>query len=121
MKQLDTNKNGFIDYTEFIAGCLQTQSMLKEKHLLNAFSYFDKVNTILFLFQHQYHQDKNGKITKDELKGCLSDEDLMMKDEEIEKMISDVDQDGDGAVSNFKFKSTFQIDYQEFLKMMVKE
>lgn len=69
MKQLDTNKNGFIDYTEFIAGCLQTQSMLKEKHLLNAFSYFDK--------------DKNGKITKDELKSCLSDEDLMMKDEEI--------------------------------------
>ena len=94
MKQLDTNKNGFIDYTEFIAGCLQTQSMLKEKHLLNAFSYFDKVRVNISI-----SQDKNGKITKDELKACLSDEDLMMKDTEIEKMISDVDQDGDGAVS----------------------
>lgn len=97
MKQLDTNKNGFIDYTEFIAGCLQTQSMLKEKHLLNAFSYFDKVQVIYIIIDIQ---DKNGKITKDELKSCLSDEDLMMTDEDIEKMISDVDKDGDGAVSN---------------------
>ena len=54
-----------------------------------------------------YLDHVSEKITKDELKGCLSDEDLMMKDEEIEKMISDVDQDGDGAVSNFKYKSTF--------------
>lgn len=43
MTQLDSNKNGFVDYTEFIAGCLHTASMLKEKHLLNAFRYFDKV------------------------------------------------------------------------------
>lgn len=43
MNQLDSNKNGFVDYTEFIAGCLHTASMLKEKHLLNAFRYFDKV------------------------------------------------------------------------------
>ncbi len=43
MNQLDSNKNRFVDYTEFIAGCLHTASMLKEKHLLNAFRYFDKV------------------------------------------------------------------------------
>ncbi len=43
MKQLDSNKNGFVDYTEFIAGCLHTSTMLKEKHLLNAFRYFDTV------------------------------------------------------------------------------
>ena len=28
MSQLDSNKNGFIDYTEFIAGCLHTATML---------------------------------------------------------------------------------------------
>lgn len=46
MNQLDSNKNGFVDYTEFIAGCLHTASMLKEKHLLNAFRYFDKVGVM---------------------------------------------------------------------------
>ena len=49
MKQLDSNKNGFVDYTEFIAGCLHTSTMLKEKHLLNAFRYFDVVGLVIML------------------------------------------------------------------------
>lgn len=44
LNKLDTNNNGFIDYTEFIAGCLKSKIYLKEEHLRNAFSYFDKVN-----------------------------------------------------------------------------
>ena len=42
MKVLDSNKNGFIDYTEFIAGCMQSYNYLNEKHLRGAFSYFDR-------------------------------------------------------------------------------
>lgn len=56
-KILDSNKNGFIDYTEFIAGCLQSYNYLNEKHLKSAFSYFDR--------------DQNGTITVDELKMSL--------------------------------------------------
>lgn len=94
MEQLDSNKNGFVDYTEFIAGCLHTATMLKEKHLLNAFRYFDK--------------DHNEKITKEELREALCQEDLTMDDSKIEAMIKEADTDGDGAIN-----------YEEFLRMMM--
>lgn len=54
MLVMDSNKNGMVDYTEFIAGCLQSQNYLKENHLKSAFSYYDK--------------DGNGSISIDELK-----------------------------------------------------
>ena len=51
---MDSNKNGYIDYTEFIAACLQSYNYLKENHLKTAFSYFDK--------------DGSGTISLDELR-----------------------------------------------------
>ena len=57
MAIMDSNKNGYIDYTEFIAACLQSYNYLKENHLKSAFSYFDK--------------DGSGSISIDELKQCL--------------------------------------------------
>jgi calcium-dependent protein kinase len=93
LKLMDTNNNGFIDYTEFIAGCLHSYNYLKEKHLKNAFEYFDK--------------DGSGKITVDELKDCLCGDDLMLDEKNIENLIAEVDINKDGA-----------IDYEEFLVMM---
>jgi len=43
LDKLDTNKNGYIDYTEFIAGCLKSKIYLKEELLKRTFQYFDKV------------------------------------------------------------------------------
>ena len=43
MEKLDTNHNGYIDYTEFLAGCMKSKIYLKEDYLKSAFSYFDKV------------------------------------------------------------------------------
>lgn len=57
MRILDSNKNGMIDYTEFIAGCLQSYHYLNEKHLRVAFNYFDR--------------DHSGTITYEELKQSL--------------------------------------------------
>lgn len=54
---MDTNNNGSIDYTEFIAGCMQSYVYLKENNLKHAFEYFDR--------------DGNGTITLDELKESL--------------------------------------------------
>ena len=54
---MDSNRNGVIDYTEFIAGCLQSYNYLKENHLKSAFSFFDK--------------DGSGTISKEELRQCL--------------------------------------------------
>lgn len=77
LEVIDSNGNGLIDYTEFIAPCLHSQNYLKENHLKTAFAYFDK--------------DNSGSITKDELKDCLKSDDFTLEDEEIDKLLSGVD------------------------------
>lgn len=90
---MDTNNNGVIDYTEFIAACMGSYGYLKENQLKNAFEYFDR--------------DGSGKITLEELKECLCNDDLLLNEDEIANIISEVDKDNDGA-----------IDYKEFIEMM---
>ena len=41
---MDTNVNGYIDYTEFIASCIKSKIYLREEYIKQAFSYFDKVS-----------------------------------------------------------------------------
>lgn len=41
MQSLDTNKNGFIDYTEFLAGCMKSKIYLNNDYLKRAFEFFD--------------------------------------------------------------------------------
>ncbi len=50
MNKLDTNDNGYIDYTEFLAGCMKSKIYLKEDYLKSAFAYFDKVILNFFNF-----------------------------------------------------------------------
>ncbi len=42
--QVDTNNNGFIDYTEFIASCMKAKIYLNETFIKEAFDYFDRVS-----------------------------------------------------------------------------
>ena len=58
MSVMDSNQNGTIDYTEFIAACLSSYNYMEEHYLKIAFNHFDK--------------DGNGKISKDELAYSLS-------------------------------------------------
>jgi len=90
---MDTNNNGNIDYTEFIAGWMQSYVYLKENNLKNAFEYFDK--------------DGSGTITLEELKESLCSDDLLLDEQELENIITEVDENQDGM-----------IDYKEFLEMM---
>lgn len=77
MSIMDSNKNGFIDYTEFIAACLQSYTYLKENHLKTAFSYFDK--------------DGSGTISMEELRQCLQNEDFTLPEDKISKLLEEVD------------------------------
>ena len=88
---LDVDRNGKIDYTEFIAATLQRANYLRNDRLLEAFLNFDK--------------DKSGKITKEELLEALKANKTQEK--EIEKYIKAVDKNKDG-----------KIDYNEFLDLM---
>ena len=47
MSELDTNNNGYIDYTEFLAGCMKSKLYLQQDNLRHAFEYFDKVSNCL--------------------------------------------------------------------------
>ena len=47
MNTIDTNKNGSIDYTEFLAACMKAKIYLKESNVRTAFDFFDKVKVYI--------------------------------------------------------------------------
>ena len=90
-KTLDSDKNGRIDYTEFLASTLHKKSYLRIERLYETFTMFDK--------------DNSGYISKKELMEVLRTE--KQQEKEIEKYIKEADKDGDG-----------KINYKEFLMLM---
>ncbi|THG19010.1 hypothetical protein TEA_008748 [Camellia sinensis var. sinensis] len=88
----DIDKNGTIDYIEFISATMHRHKLEKEEHLYKAFQYFDK--------------DGNGFISREELRQAMTQ--YGMGDEAtIDEVLDDVDTDKDG-----------NINYDEFVAMM---
>jgi calcium-dependent protein kinase len=91
MHRVDLNKNGSIDYTEFLVANLQIASMFQEARLKEAFDFYDSVCAVLA----SSTQDKNGQISLDELRqvfGTVCDEAT------LKRMIQEGDLDNDGQV-----------------------
>jgi calcium-dependent protein kinase len=61
---VDTNGNGTIDYSEFLAANLKLTELLTNEKLQAAFNLFDI--------------DQNGRITLEEIKSLLGGENLIM-------------------------------------------
>ena len=57
LKGADTDRSGFIDYTEFLAATIDAQIYMRDDYLRTAFDMFDK--------------DKSGKIDKNEVINLL--------------------------------------------------
>merc|ERR1712164_62009 len=92
---VDADGNGTIDFPEFLS--LMARKMKDtdtEEELIEAFKVFDR--------------DGNGFISAAELRHLMTNLGEKLTDEEVDEMIREADVDGDG-----------QINYEEFVKMMM--
>ncbi|KAH9611894.1 hypothetical protein KSS87_002619 [Heliosperma pusillum] len=93
MEVADVDRNGYLDYGEFVAVTIHLQKMENDEHFQKAFLYFD--------------QDGSGYIELDELRDGLVDESGETDSEVLNQIMHEVDTDKDGRIS-----------YEEFVAMM---
>lgn len=86
-KGIDTNNSKKIEYTEFISAALEQNKFIKEEKLINLFKMLDK--------------DGTGKISKDEIKKILNNEDI--DEEELKQFIIKFDLNEDGEIDYYEF------------------
>lgn len=94
INEIDTNKDGKIDFTEFRTKLsFINKTLSKDDQFLQAFRMFDK--------------DGNGYISSSELRNVMLSLGEKLSDEELDDMIASADIDGDG-----------QVNYEEFVKII---
>ena len=90
---MDIDKNGWIDYSEFISASLDKRKLLSKERLKAAFSIFDK--------------DDNGYISAAEVKTVLGHGKKF--DEKVwEQIVKEVDINGDGEISYLEFEKMME-------------
>ena len=90
LETLDKNRNGVVDYTEFLTAAADKSQLLTDANLRFAFNMFDK--------------DQSGAVSKAELKAVF--ETSEQKDDEFwNGVFEEVDVDGDGEISFEEFKT----------------
>ncbi|CAI8602147.1 unnamed protein product [Vicia faba] len=93
MEAGDVDKDGYLDYGEFVAISIHLRRISHDEHLHRAFQFFDK--------------NESGYIELEELRNALADEIDKNSEEVINAIMHDVDTDKDGKIS-----------YKEFAAMM---
>ena len=95
INEVDADGNGTIDFPEFLTMMARKMKDTdSEEEILEAFKVFDK--------------DGNGFISAAELRHIMTNLGEKLTDEEVDEMLREADIDGDG-----------QINYEEFVKMMM--
>jgi calcium-dependent protein kinase len=90
---VDGDKNGYIEYEEFVRGCIDKEKFITDDVIKFSFNFFDK--------------DKNGEITCEEIKEILLkniNKNIKSYEESVKKIIKQVDINNDGKVSFSEFK-----------------
>lgn len=90
---VDSDCSGFIDYTEFVVATFDTHELTADEFLEAAFNQFDR--------------DKTGVLTPQNIRDAFGTGEDAKSPELIEKIIQQVDENGDG-----------EVDFAEFVEMM---
>lgn len=86
MKNCDLDQNGFLDYSEFLAGVSMQNMQVSKEKLKCAFDAIDL--------------DGNGKITKNELRQALVG---MTNEKAVIELLTEIDKNGDGQIDLDEF------------------
>ncbi|KAJ8528530.1 hypothetical protein K7X08_022222 [Anisodus acutangulus] len=89
LPQGDVDKDGYLDYGEFVAISVRLRKIGNDEHLNKAFEFFDKNQT--------------GYKAIEELRMALSDEIETNSEEVINAIMQDVDTNKDGLISFDEF------------------
>ena len=89
MKSIDVDRNGTIDYNEFLSATIDKDKLTSKQNLEVAFKTFDR--------------DGSGKINLNEIK-CIFDNSSVKDDKIFESMLSEADDNNDGEISLEEFK-----------------
>ena len=90
MKNVDTDRSGFIDYTEFLTATINWKKELSHAKLENVFKIFDK--------------DGSGKIGLDEIKQIFGGDANNIGEDVWEDILNEADLNGDGEIDLNEFK-----------------
>jgi calcium-dependent protein kinase len=82
-RKIDLDGNGTIDYTEFVMATIEEKNLVTNERLKMAFKMFDK--------------DNSGALSADEIKEVLCF-DSSVDPSEIDQIIAEVDENGDGEI-----------------------
>jgi len=89
MQSVDTDKNGTIDYNEFLTATIDKEKLTSKNNLELAFKSFDR--------------DGSGKINLNEIKAIFNNS--TVKDDSIfQDMIKEADDNNDGEISLEEFR-----------------
>ena len=89
MDSVDLDKNGYIEYQEFLTATVDVKKLLTEENLKKAFEMFDK--------------DNSGNISSEEIQKVLG-LDNVHSEQTWKKIVKEIDSDGDGEISFEEFK-----------------
>mmetsp|Transcript_18122 Transcript_18122/g.18114 ORF Transcript_18122/g.18114 Transcript_18122/m.18114 type:complete len:175 (+) Transcript_18122:910-1434(+) len=90
MKEVDTDKSGYIDYNEFIKATFNSQMLISKENLRAAFNIFDT--------------DKSGTINASELRNILC-HGKSTPDDVWNEILREVDSNGNGEIDIKEFEA----------------